>query len=275
MLKIGLSTCGKVIDEALFASYREAGIECMEIATAPELYPTLDMKNIRALADRYGITLWSYHLPFMPFDRLDISRRELTDYTKKYLSELALRAGDVGIDKLVIHPSGEPVGDAERDERMKYACEALAYLASVASGVGATVAVEDLPRSCLGRNSREILTLLSADDRLRVCFDTNHLLGESNLDFIKRVGDKIITTHISDYDFVDEKHWLPGEGDVRWAELYSALIGAGYSGAWLYELGYDAPSTIARPRCLTPSDFVKNAREIFAGVSPTPIVIRR
>lgn len=275
MLKIGLSTYLKTIDEALFASYREAGIECMEIATTYDLYPTLNMRNIRALADGYGVKLWSYHLPFLPFRELDISHRDLKDFSVKYLSELILRAGDVGIERFVVHPSGEPVADGERAERMAYAKESLSRLAEVASRVGAVIAVEDLPRSCLGRDSSEIIELLSADDRLRVCFDTNHLLYEDNLMFLRAVGSKIVTTHISDYDFVDEKHWLPGEGDVRWGELYQALLESGYTGAWVYEIAYDAPATITRPRALVARDFANNAREIFTGVAPRAIGVRK
>ena len=58
------------------------------------------------------------------------------------------------------------------------------------------------------------MELISADDRLRVCFDTNHLLKESIIDFIYNVGDKIITTHVSDYARENERHWLPGEGVI-------------------------------------------------------------
>ena len=43
----------------------------------------------------------------------------------------------------------------------------------------------------------------------------NHLLGESHTDFMKALKHNIITTHLSDYDGVDERHWLPGEGIVR------------------------------------------------------------
>ena len=79
------------------------------------------------------------------------------------------------------------------------------------------------------------------------------------------MGDKIITTHISDYDFVDEKHWLPGEGKINWQELYKALLDIGYKGPWLYELGFKAPNTISRERDLTCEDFANNAKEIFDG----------
>ena len=146
---------------------------------------------------------------------------------------------------------------------MDCAKEHLCTLAELAKAEGATICVEDLPRTCLGSCSAEIKELISANDALRVVFDTNHLLSEDIKTFIREVGDKIVSTHISDYDYANERHWLCGEGDVDWQELYSTLKEAGYAGAWLYELGFDSPSSITRERALTCKDFVRNATEIF------------
>ncbi len=125
--------------------------------------------------------------------------------------------------------------------------------------------MEDLPRTCLGRDSKDILNLLSADPNLRVCFDTNHLLSENPVDFIKAVGDKIITLHVSDYDNIYERHWLPGEGIIDWQALVEALKEVGYKAPWTYEIGFQAPWSIVRDRNLTCDDFVRNANEILGG----------
>jgi sugar phosphate isomerase/epimerase len=42
--------------------------------------------------------------------------------------------------------------------------------------------------------------------------------------------------HMSDYDFVDEKHWLPGWGDNNWNNIILSLIEAGYDGPFMYEV---------------------------------------
>ena len=70
------------------------------------------------------------------------------------------------------------------------------------------------------------------------------------------------------YDFEDEKHWLPGEGDIQWDTLYKTLQEVGYDGVWMYELGFKSDF---RSRELTPEDFVRNAKEIFAGKPLTVI----
>jgi len=88
------------------------------------------------------------------------------------------------------------------------------------------------------------------------------------LNFVKKLADKIITVHVSDYDFINERHWLPGEGKVDWNALYEALKAVNYSGPWMYEIILNAENTIQRNRNLTFEDFVKNATNIFAGKNP-------
>lgn len=264
MYKIGLSSCGHRLDEEYFKMYQNAGITLMEIAPKDDEYGDVDYRNVYRLANRYGIKLWSYHLPFWPFTEIDISDKELCDDTIVYLTELIKKASDIGIDKFVIHPSGEPIEDpAERKERMKCSKESLARLAEIAKKHGAVIAAEDLPRSCLGKNSAEILELISAHEDLKVCFDTNHLLQESPAEFVRNVGKKIITTHVSDCDFINERHWLPGEGKIDWQELLQAFKDIDYDGVWLYEIGFACPRSIIRNRELNCEDFVKNAEELF------------
>ena len=53
---------------------------------------------------------------------------------------------------------------------------------------------------------------------------------------MKKLGKDIITLHISDYDFVDERHWLPKEGKTDWDSLIKALVECGYDGVWMYEV---------------------------------------
>jgi len=118
-------------------------------------------------------------------------------------------------------------------------------MAEFAAQFDAYVCVEDLPRTCLGHDVKEMVELVSAHDRLRVCFDVNHLLtiyGGTHLEFVKQLGDKIITTHMSDYDFIDERHYFAGEGEINWEELITAMEEADYNGPFLYEGGFDPSS---------------------------------
>lgn len=266
-MRVGLSTCGKRISEDLFHAYRNAGITDMEIENGTQNCNDLNYHLLHTWSKHYGVKLWSYHLPFEPSEEICTSKIELRAKTMNLFTELIKKGSEIGIDKFVIHPSSEPIKDEDRRVQMNCAKENLAELAEIAGKCGAVLAVEDLPRTCLGKNSDEILELISAHPSLRVCFDTNHLLKEDIPTFIRKVGNKIITIHVSDFDFMNERHWLPGEGDIDWQDVICALQEVGYSGPWLYEIGIKAPTTIVR-RDLRLVDFAENAKALFAKKNP-------
>ena len=273
-MKLGCSSSGRPLNADTFAAYKNAGIVGMEISCSKQDTDALDFSVLSSLANEYGIELWSIHLPFCPFEIIDISRPSLADSTVEYFCSLIDKASSIGIPIAVIHPSGEPITQEDRAARMECAKKSLYRLAEYAKTRNIVIAVEDLPRTCLGRDSSDILELVSAHPLLRVCFDTNHLLNENIIDFIMKVGSKIITTHVSDYDAINERHWLPGEGVIDWGELFSALCTAGYNGNWVYEISLGASSkTIDRPRSLTYDDFKRNYDEITSKKAPTPVGI--
>ena len=274
MYRIGLSSCSKEMNEELFAGFQRAGITAMEISQKLEDCEACDLEQVKKWADQYGVELWSYHLPFAPFEVIDISSLDesLRTSSVALLSKFIHKAGKVGIKKFIVHPSGEPNPDEERKARMEQAKKSLSELADTADRYGAVICAEDLPRTCLGNCAADMLELTKDDPRIQIVFDTNHLLGDVDIPaFIRACGDKIVTLHVSDYDFVNERHWMPGEGKIDWQALYGALQEVGYNGVWLYEIGYECPTSIIRDRDLTAEDFVRNAQEIFEGRKLTVI----
>lgn len=273
MKRIGVSTAGVLPCEATFAAMRDAGIDAMEISVTWDLYKDLNYRDLKRFAAEYGVQLWSYHLPFCPFEVVDISSpdKAVREGTIRYFTELMEQAADIGIDKFVVHPSGEPLDPKERESHFCTAEESLDRMAEIAHRLGGIVAVEDLPRTCLGNTSEEIRRLLAVNDKLRVCFDTNHLLSEDPVKFVQAVGNKIVTLHMSDCDGRDERHWMPGEGTLDWPALVAALESVGYDGVWMYELQLVAKDTIDRPRDLTFADFKENARYLLNKHQPPAI----
>lgn len=274
-MKIGLSASLKELREQFFADMQACGVEYMELSLGADENYDIELTPIKQLADRYGVTLWSCHLPFggrlNPASLKEEERRYTVDRFKAIISRFA----SVGIGVFVMHLSCEPISDANRPESLKRMKLSLSELSAHAKTLAVTIAVEDLPRSCLGNCSDEILEALSVDDSLRVCFDTNHLLKQTDEDFVRAVGGHIITTHVSDFDFFNERHWLPGEGDLNWQSVYGALAETGYDGPWLYELSFETPKTIVRPRELRVSDIADNARAIFEGRAPEALGTRK
>ncbi len=267
--KLGLSTNSKQVEEALFAAYAQSGITAMEVSLHKLRLEEIDFDRIRAWADRYGVELWSFHLPYAPFERIDISKPALQEQTLALWKAYIDKAAAIGIRIFVVHPGGEPIPDEERAMRIDCSKQSLYELAEYAAQYGARIAVEDIPRTCIGNCSKEILELISVHPALGVCFDTNHLLGEDTVAFIRNIGSRLLTVHISDYDYINERHWLPGEGQIDWTAVVKAMEEVGYRGRWMYEIAFAAPWHIARERDLCCDDFVLNHAELMQGLPLT------
>ena len=78
--------------------------------------------------------------------------------------------------------------------------------------------------------------LLHEIPSLYACFDMNHSLRQSNVDFIRAIGNRIITVHASDYDMIDERHLLPFLGRNNWHEIMLALEEVNYNGVFTFEV---------------------------------------
>ncbi|MBE6647832.1 MAG: sugar phosphate isomerase/epimerase [Ruminococcaceae bacterium] len=271
VMKVALSHSGMTLNRENFENMKKSGIDAVEVGLGYSFAEILDYKAIAKFAADAGVLLWSSHLPFMPYDKLDMASLDgnVRNGSVEYYTELIKKLAAVGVDKFVIHPSREPIPEDEsRAEHIKCAKESFSRLADNAAREGAVIAVEDLPRSCLGRSAEEMLDIISANDKLRVCFDSNHLMIDTNVNFLEKLADKIITVHISDFDFANERHWLPGEGKLVWQPIYKKLCEIGYAGPWLYEINFKCPKTIIRERDLTYADFYENAQTIFSGKEP-------
>lgn len=218
-------------------------IDCVELSYSyDELITAYDFPNngvkYAEIASEAGIELWSLHLPFS--DKLDISSpidedRKLTMRTNKML---ICAAATADIKTIVLHPSAEPISDDVRTTRLDQSRTNIMILAELCHKYSLTLAVENLPRTCLCNTSTEMAELL-AGTGVTVCFDTNHSLQEDDTEFLSHIlnsGLTVSTLHISDYDFIDEKHRLPGDGVVKWRSVLQLLERNDYSGPLMYEV---------------------------------------
>lgn len=267
MYRVGLSSCGKALNDSLFRDYAQNNVLDMEISETE--YDCFDYQKIYSFAQKYGVNLWSLHLPFVSSCDIASCDKDFREKTLAHFNEIICKGAEIGVTKFVVHPCLEPVSDADRTERLLYARQSLSFLADICGKNGAEICVEDLPRTCLGNSIAEMQFLTAEDDRIKICFDTNHITVEKPEDAILTLGDKIITLHVSDFDFVDERHWLPGEGNINWEKVLSALQTINYNGVFMYEIRFGCPKTLSRSRDLTVSDFARNAKEIFTNAPLT------
>ena len=243
-LKKGTSLCftGSLSAESL-ADLKANGIDAVEFSFSKDkYYNEFDFVNrAQEYADRVreaGLEWWSLHLPFS--GKLDITNMddEMREEIVRINTEMILAAGKAGCKVAVLHPSSEPISDDVRPQRLAYSRENIIRLREACDQVGMKLAVENLPRTCLCNRSQEMIALLR-DTGAGVVFDTNHSLVEENVAFLNALVDaglEILSLHVSDYDFVDERHRLPGDGINDWKGIMAALEKAGYHGPLMYEV---------------------------------------
>ena len=191
---------------------------------------------LKAKIDSAGVKIWSVHLPYSK--HIDVS---LVDSAKRakavnYVRDMMRVAGVFEAGRVVLHPSYDSVVPDDRADRIECCRASIAELAPVAAEIGAVLCIENLPRTCLGRNGQEMMKLIEGFDNVGICFDVNHLLYQNHADFLSSIEKgSIKTVHISDYNFTDERHLVPGVGDIEWAPVWAGIKENGYKGVMMFE----------------------------------------
>lgn len=155
---------------------------------------------------------------------------------------------------VVFHSSSEPVLQHERGPRINQLKRGLEYLCRESAKADKKIALEFLPRDCLGNNTAELLDIISDFDSatLGVCLDTNHLMENyAKLpDIVKCLGKRLFSLHVSDYEGIDEQHLLPGNGIIDWKGFLNALAEIGYNRPFNYECNFQNCGPVDRIKIL-------------------------
>jgi sugar phosphate isomerase/epimerase len=194
------------------------------------------MAGVKQAVAEAGITVWSCHASFAS---TDISAPDDAFRAASISSVVAALDAAVGLcaGRVVLHASREPITDEERESRLSLCIGSLTRLCPEASARGLVLALELLPRTCLGNRTAEMRRILEAvGPALRVCVDVNHItLYEGARESLQALEGCVETLHISDHDGVDERHWIPGKGIVDWPAFVAGLDDIGYAGCLIHE----------------------------------------
>ena len=233
------------LDEAIYNDMAAAGLETFEIS-ASKLSQVDQRQAFKQLASRPGPKASSLHALFgaeYDFSRLELDRWQ---YAVNRAVETVEAAAELDIPIIVFHASFEPIPPDERSHRIDRALQGFNLIGQKARLRGRRIAIEYLPRSCLGNNLAELNLLIDrlGEDTFGVCLDVNHLMAHhAELPQIAQsLGARLIATHLSDYDGVDEKHWLPGKGVLNWPGFMHALREIDYKGPFTYECNLESDS---------------------------------
>ncbi len=256
-----------------FFSYKPIQGSLQECADAGFSYIELVIRNADDVSREYvrsivqeareaDIAINSIHLPYgTEYDVSETDEDERLENVKG-LCHLIDLTFPLEAKVAVIHGSYEPIKPEEREAKILACIKSLQAIVEKCGEYGMQLAIECLPRTCIGNCSDEILRIVEAVEGLQVCFDTNHLTIEDSVEFAKKAGQHIITTHISDYDKIDERHWLPGKGSNDWHGILTELAKAGYKGPILFEV-----SNRPGEELITPQDLADNWKKLIDSIN--------
>lgn len=211
---------------------------------APEFNRELFDKFI-AMKKRTGKISPTFHAPYGQKWDLSSVDEETRKGAVSSLTGLFGYAEELESELIVEHPSWEPVGDAERMLRISQLRKSLTELEAPLKTAGFRLALELLPRSCLGNTAAELLQILDGfGSTFGVCLDVNHLMARINdlPNEVRLLGNRLYSLHISDYNGIDECHFMPGTCNIDWPPFIDSLYEIGYKGVFNYEMRLKGPA---------------------------------
>ena len=179
-----------------------------------------------------GLYFNAIHIPYG--DQWDISRKDEAErqVSMENIRKLVEITKEFSPFTYILHSSFEPIMDEDRDVKLAALIKSVKELRSL----GVTIAIENLPRTCLMNTATEILSVIEAVGGMPICIDVNHFLRDITHKAVAAISKYAIATHISDHDYVNERHWLPEKGKIDFMQTIAALERAGYQGSFTYEL---------------------------------------
>lgn len=222
---------------------KKAGIDYVEVG----MHSSKDMElaeiitlvnNYKKAADAAGIAIWSIHIPFGWDYDISLPDPILRERSlQAILLTLKLAKGFGPYQKAILHPSFEPIDKSFRISHIASFRACIKELGPlIEEKYNVRLAIECLPRTCLGNNAAEMISLIGDIPSVDVCMDTNHLLSEKTEYFAEKLSRRVQTVHISDYDEINERHWLPGKGVINFPAVVDVLVKSGYQGPFMYEV---------------------------------------
>ncbi len=218
---------------------KEANIDRIEIDVSQTWYADVALnilKQALKIMKREGIKLNSVHFPFgrtwidMAY-AYEPDRQEIV----KWIGKVFKIVDNYEPKAYVFHPGGIDLTENGKDA----AFEALVKSANEMSKLTKVpVCFENMVSGYLTQSIDRLVELVTKAPDANIVVDVNHFLhnGEKAEDAILKLKDKVKALHISDYDFVKERHLMPGKGLINWNNVIGALEKVGYNGSFTYEV---------------------------------------
>ena len=277
--EVGVSThiVNSIKPEVHFGLFARYGFSLVELNLGyfPFLENAQKFRELQDLLVRNKIRVYSFHLPYggtVPvLGYMDIShpdpdvRRNTIDCIRLCLDRLMILSAPC----LVIHPSTGRIVNAEREDRLALCLESLQKCLKIVrakncNAVPLKIALETMLPTGLLNKASEISPFFERlnNDAAGLCLDVNHinLAGQDPIALTCQVSSRVITTHLSDNDGINERHQIPRRGVIDWKQWFPAILSTGYTGPFLYESSQPAELSDEE----TVANIRKNANKLSA-----------
>lgn len=258
-----VSVSGTVISHPLWReSFKRSKFRRIEfgIQALPAEERRGPLRLVREMTEAGELEVASLHLPW-PWNyascdesvRVEALRnvRELLDFYR----ELHVR-------NYTLHGSQEPIAPENRAGTIQSIRRTLSDLLPFFQEEGASVNVELLPRSCIGRVPEELEAITEGfpEENVGICFDVNHINMHPEWipSYIERLAPRLRTFHLSDYDGVDECHWYPGLGVIDWAAVMEKICALPHDVTLIFECFGSLGASAWQKRQISPAVPLRN-----------------
>lgn len=161
-------------------------------------------------------------------------------HVEKAWSQLAAFAKEIGAEVLEILSPSVPLETSRRgsagfswEKTWSGYVSRMRQYTELAEQSRLRLAVEPRPMDLLG-NTDSLLRLMDAisSESLGGVVDFSHIRIAREIPALsmKKLGRKIFSVHLSDYDGITDSHWPPGQGITEWKPIFQALREVRYDG---------------------------------------------
>ena len=180
-----------------------------------------------------GLKLNGVHLPFGPFNNITSYDDGVRAFAVSEFIDIIGVCDAYSPDFYIFHSMAGSTIEGVREKRKPIVKKTFSELVSATK---ATVCMENMTNLGVPNTSSETIEIVDGVKGGKICFDTNHCLQEKPQDAILALGQRIATLHVSDYDFIKERHLMPLQVKIDWMQVIGALKQVNYNGVFNYEV---------------------------------------
>ncbi len=161
-----------------------------------------------------------------------------------YIADALHNAAALGSPIVSVCPGHTLVGQTVEDGWARLS-DSLHEVCAAARPLGVRIALEPADRweTDLVQTTAESLRMVEelGEDNFGIVLDNGHaaLVGDSAVDAVTRLGDRLFHVHIDDNNGQRDQHLVPGDGAFDFPPFIAALRRAGYAGYVCAELSWD------------------------------------